>query len=86
MPSCLYKVLYIPVKTKKAGVFDSPASRDHLAGMLLAGFSDHCTAQHSRYFFDSRAVVEQAHLDFGAAVIFALFDEEVLVGEGRDLG
>jgi hypothetical protein len=32
------------------------------------------------------AIVEHADLRFGAAMVFALFDDEMLTGEGRDLG
>src|ERR1700678_805188 len=61
------------------------ACSDHLAGVLLAGLGDHSAAQHACDFLNAGAVVKQAHLDFGAAVVFALLDEKMLVGEGGDL-
>ncbi len=54
--------------------------------MLQAGVSDLGAGQHARHFVGAGAVVEQAYLHLGAAVVFALFDEEVLIGEGGDLG
>ena len=54
--------------------------------MLEAGFGDRCAGDHAGYFVGAGAVVEEADLDLGAAVGLALVDEEVLVGEGGDLG
>ena len=62
-----------------------PAGGDHLGGVLEAGFGDLCAGEHAGYFVGAGAVVEEADLGFGAAVGFALFDDEVLVGEGGDL-
>ena len=53
--------------------------------MLQAGVGDFGAGEHARYFVGAGAVVEQADLRLGAAVVFALFDDEMLVGEGGDL-
>ena len=63
-----------------------PAGGDHLGGVLQAGFCDLCAGAHAGDFVGAGAVVEEADFGFGAAVGFALVDEEVLVGEGGDLG
>lgn len=62
-----------------------PARRDHLCGVLEAGFGDLCAGDHAGDFVGAGAVVEEADFGFGAAVGFALVDEEVLVGESGDL-
>jgi hypothetical protein len=54
--------------------------------VLEAGFGDLCAGDHAGDFVGAGAVVEEADFGFGAAVGFALVDEEVLVGEGGDLG
>ncbi len=61
------------------------AARNHLAGVLQAGVGDFGAAQHARHFVGTGAVVEQTHLHFGAAVGFALVDEEMLIGECGNL-
>src|ERR1700733_11443156 len=53
--------------------------------MLKAGVGDLGAAEHSGYLVRARAVVEYADLGLGAAVIFALFDDEMLACEGRYL-
>ena len=50
------------------------AGRDHLRGVLEACFSDLCAGQHARDFVGASAIVEDANLSFGAAVVFALLD------------
>jgi len=67
-------------------LFPLPAGGDHLRGVLQAGVGDGCAGEHSGHFVGAGQVVEQANPGFGAAVGFALVDEEMLVGEGGDLG
>src|SRR5579862_5180407 len=61
------------------------AGRDHLRGVLEACFRDFCAGQHARDFVGASAVVEDTNLSLGAAVVFALLDSEMLIGEGSDL-
>ncbi len=61
------------------------AGGDHLAGVLEAGLGDFGAGEHAGDFVGAGTVVEETDLGFGAAVDFALVDEEVLVGEGGDL-
>jgi hypothetical protein len=53
--------------------FYLPAGGDHLGGVLEAGFGDFGAGDHSGYFVGAGAVVEDADLGFGAAVLLALF-------------
>ncbi len=53
--------------------------------MLKAGVSDFGAGKHAGHFVGAGAIVEDADLRLGAAVILALFDDEVLIGEGGDL-
>jgi len=64
----------------------SPASCDHLGGVLEAGFGHRGAGNHAGYFVGAGAVVEGADAGLGAAVVLALLDDKVLVGEGGDLG
>jgi hypothetical protein len=61
------------------------AGRDHLRGMLQAGVSDLCAAQHARDFVSASPIVEHANLRFGATVIFAFLNGEMLIGKRGDL-
>jgi hypothetical protein len=61
------------------------ACSNHLRGVLEAGLCHFSAGDHSCYFVGAGAIVEHADLGFGATVIFALFDGEVLIGEGGDL-
>jgi hypothetical protein len=54
--------------------------------VLEAGFGYFGTADHAGYFVHAGAIVEEADLHFGAAIGFALFNNEVLIGEGGNLG
>lgn len=49
------------------------AGGDHLGGVLEAGFGDFGAGDHSGDFVGAGAVVEDADLGFGAAVLLALF-------------
>jgi hypothetical protein len=57
-----------------------------LGGVLEAGVGDFCAGEHSGYLVGAGTVVEEADLHLGAAVGFALFNDEVLIGEGGNLG
>ena len=57
-----------------------------MGGVLEAGVGDFGAGDHSGNFVGAGAVVQDADLSFGAAVLLALFDGQVLVGEGGDLG
>ena len=54
--------------------------------MLEAGVGDLCAGEHSGDFASAGGVVEEANLHPGAALGFVLLDDEVLIGEGGDLG
>ncbi len=53
--------------------------------MLQAGVGHLGAGEHAGDLVSAGAVVEEADLHLGAAVVFALFDDEVLIGEGGDL-
>ena len=78
----------LPSPALGAGGFPvfSTAGRNHLRGVLQAGFGHLCAAYHAGYFVHAGAIVEQADLHLGAAIGLALFNDEVLIGEGGDLG
>ena len=61
------------------------AARDHLSGVLQAGVSNFGAGEHARDFVGAGAIVEDANAGLRAAVLLALFDCEVLIGEGGDL-
>jgi len=63
-----------------------PARRDHLRGVFQARVGDFGAAQHACHFAGAGVVVEREDLGAGAAVLLALFDGQMLVGEGGDLG
>jgi hypothetical protein len=56
-----------------------------LCGVLEAGVGDFCPGQHAGDFVGAGAVVEDADAGLRAAVLLALFDGEMLIGEGGDL-
>ncbi len=62
-----------------------PAGGDHLRGVLQAGVGDFGAAEHAGDFVGAGAVVEDADAGLRAAVLLALFDGEMLIGEGGDL-
>jgi hypothetical protein len=64
---------------------DLSTGGDHLRGVLKAGLGDFSAAQHAGNLVGSGAVVEQADMHFGAAVVLPFLDDEVLIGECRDL-
>ena len=63
----------------------SPAPGDHLRGVLEAGVGDFGAGEHAGDFVGAGAVVEDADAGGGAAVLLALFDGQMLIGEGGDL-
>ncbi len=63
----------------------SPAPGDHLRGVLQAGVGDLGAGEHARDFVGAGAIVEDANAGLRAAILLALFDGEVLIGEGRNL-
>ena len=70
------------VKNEQIGL---AAPGDHLRGVLQAGVGDLCAGEHARDFVGAGAIVENANAGMRAAILLALFDGEVLIGEGRNL-
>jgi len=62
------------------------ASGDHLRGVLQAGLGHFGAAQHARHFVSAGAVVQNPDARRGAPILLALFDRQMLIGEGGDLG
>ena len=58
----------------------------HLFGVAQGSFGYCGSADHAGYFFGSLIRGQEADRGLGAALFFLLFDEEVVVGEGGDLG
>ena len=61
------------------------AAGDHLGGVLEAGVGYLGAGEHAGDFVGAGAVVEDADAGLRAAVLLALFDGQVLIGEGGDL-
>jgi hypothetical protein len=65
---------------------ESATGGDHLGGVLEAGVSDFCAGEHAGNFVGAGAVVKEADLHLGAAVVFALFNDEMLVAKAAIWG
>src|SRR5271165_5569101 len=62
------------------------AGLEHLFGVPDGGFGEFGAAEHASDLFGAFFIFEKLDGCLGAALLFLLFDQEMLIGEGGDLG